>query len=93
MINDIDFILRNNLKSIRSRLGITQLALAQEIGVQKSYCSRLERGEFIPNIKLCLLIHRALINIYFQRTGKLLEKLTIDRLFYIEEQKQPQDQC
>ena len=67
MVKNIDLILRNNLKSIRSWLGITQQALAQEVGV--------------------------LINIHFQRTGRLLEKLTIDRLFYIEEQKQPQDQC
>lgn len=77
-------LLRNNLKNIRKNLGITQEELASQIGVQKSYYSRLERGEFIPNIKICLMIHRALLNLYFEQTGKYLEKLTVDRLFYLD---------
>jgi len=77
-------ILRNDLKNIRKRLGITQEELANEIGVKKSYYSRLERGEFIPSIKTCLLIHQAMLKLYFDRTGKHLEKLTINRLFYLD---------
>ena len=79
-----DFKLKNNLKEIRTHLRTTQSEVAQRIGVQKAYYSRLERGEFIPSIKSCLLIKRALIEIYHERTGKYLEKLTLDRLFYLD---------
>lgn len=79
-------VLKNDLRNVRKRLGITQEELAKEIGVQKSYYSRLERGrDFIPNIKLCLLIHKAILKIYFDRTGKHLEKLTLSRLFYLDD--------
>ncbi|PKM80293.1 MAG: hypothetical protein CVU89_14475 [Firmicutes bacterium HGW-Firmicutes-14] len=78
------YLLKNNLKNIRKTLGITQEALANQIGVQKSYYSRLERGEFVPNIKICLMIHQAILHLYFERTGKHIEKLTIDRLFYLD---------
>lgn len=77
-------LLKNNLKTIRKNLGITQEELANQIGVQKSYYSRLERGEFIPSIKLCLMIRDAIVFIHFNRTGRRLEKFSIDRLFYLE---------
>lgn len=79
-----DIKLKNHLKELRSHLRITQSELAQKTGVQKAYYSRLERGEFIPSIKTCLLIKAALVEIYFERTGKHLEKLTLERLFYID---------
>ncbi len=75
--------LKNSLKEVRRHLGITQNEVAQRIGVQKAYYSRLERGEFVPNIKTCIEIKLALIEIYYERTGKHLEKLTLDRLFYL----------
>lgn len=80
-------VLRNDLKDIRKRLGITQEEIANQIGVKKSYYSRLERGEFIPNIKTCLMIHQAMLQLYFDRTGKHLEKLTISRLFYLDKEQ------
>lgn len=79
------YLLNNNLKKIRKKLSITQEEIANQIGVQKSYYSRLERGEFVPNIKMCLMIHQAILFLYFERTGKHLEKFTIDRLFYLDE--------
>ncbi|MHB1404205.1 MAG: helix-turn-helix transcriptional regulator [Desulfitobacteriaceae bacterium] len=79
-----DIALKNNLKEVRNHLDITQNEVAHRIGVQKAYYSRLERGEFVPNIKTCLLIKRALIEIYDERTGKYLEKLTLERLFYLD---------
>lgn len=82
--NEDKYLLKNNLKNIRKTLGITQEELANQIGVQKSYYSRLERGEFIPNIKICLMIHHAILQLYFERTGKHIEKLTFDRFFYLE---------
>jgi putative transcriptional regulator len=78
------YLLRNNLKNIRKNLEITQEELACQIGVQKSYYSRLERGEFVPSIKICLMIHQAIVYLYFEKTGKHLEKLTVDRLFYLD---------
>lgn len=82
--NEDKYLLKNNLKNIRKTLAITQEELANQIGVQKSYYSRLERGEFVPNIKMCLMIHQSILYLYLERTGKHLEKLTIDRLFYLE---------
>ncbi|MHB1652941.1 MAG: helix-turn-helix transcriptional regulator [Desulfitobacteriaceae bacterium] len=76
--------LKNELKDIRKHLSITQNDIAQRIGVQKAYYSRLERGEFLPNIKTCLLIQKALQGIYFDRSGKHLQKLTLERLFYLD---------
>lgn len=73
------------MKEVRNQLGITQNEVALKIGVQKAYYSRLERGEFVPNIKTCLLIKLALVEIYQERTGKYLEKLTLERLFYLDE--------
>jgi DNA-binding XRE family transcriptional regulator len=84
MSKNREVFLKNNLKEIRQRLQITQDELSSEIGVQKSYYSRLERGDFIPSIKICLMIHQALLKIYFDKTGKHLEKLSIGRLFYLE---------
>ena len=84
MSKDTEVMLKNNLKEIRQRLRVTQDELSSEIGVQKSYYSRLERGDFIPSIKVCLLIHQALLKLYFDKTGKHLEKLSIERLFYLE---------
>lgn len=78
------YLLKNNLRTIRKNLGITQEELASQIGIQKSYYSRLERGEFIPSIKICLMIRNAILFLYFDRTGKHLEKFSIDRLFYLE---------
>jgi len=88
-ITDLDALsriikLRNNLKEVREHLGITQNDISQRIGVQKAYYSRLERGEFAPNIKTCLMLKLALLEIYNERTGKHLEKLTLDRLFYLD---------
>lgn len=80
----MDIQLKNNLKEIRKHLGITQNEISQKVGVQKAYYSRLERGDFVPNIKTCLFIKLALIEIYKERTGKHLEKLTLDRLFYLD---------
>ena len=76
--------LKNDLRDIRTRLGVTQNEIAQRIGVQKAYYSRLERGEFVPNIRTCLLIQKALQEIYFERSGKHLQKLTLERLFYLD---------
>ncbi|GAB6171506.1 hypothetical protein JCM15765_09840 [Paradesulfitobacterium aromaticivorans] len=76
--------LKNNLKEVRNHLGITQNEVAYRIGVQKAYYSRLERGEFVPNIKTCLLIKLALVEIYHERTGKYLEKITLERLYYLD---------
>lgn len=84
MENNSLYTLKNDLRSIRKHLGITQEDIANIIGVQKSYYSRIERGEIIPSIKTCLLLHQAILKIYFDRTGKHLEKLTINRLFYLE---------
>lgn len=79
-----NFKLENDLRNIRKHLRITQNEMAQRIGVQKAYYSRLERGEFTPNIKTCLLIQKAFQEIYFERSGKHLTKLTLERLFYLE---------
>lgn len=63
----------SNLKSIRSKLNITQKQLAAEIGHTPSSLGHYEAGRRIPDIKTCHLIARALSN----RGGKV----TVEDIF------------
>lgn len=78
------YALRNTLKFHRAKLGITQKELAELLNLNKSYYSRLENGSIIPNIKICLMIRDSIQKIYTRRTGKHLDKITVDRLFMLE---------
>lgn len=50
----------NNLKEIRTRLGITQAKLAESVGVARVSIVSIEKGHFIPTIETALRIGKAL---------------------------------
>lgn len=55
------------LKSARAMLDMTQLDLANAVGVTRQTISGIEKGEYNPSIKLCLSICKVL--------GKTLDEL------------------
>ena len=50
----------NNLKEMCAKLGITQAALAEQVGVARVSIVSIEKGHFIPTIDTALRISRAL---------------------------------
>jgi DNA-binding XRE family transcriptional regulator len=50
----------NNLREIRTRLGITQAELAELVGVARVSIISIEKGHFIPTIETALRISKAL---------------------------------
>lgn len=55
------------LKSARAMLDMTQLDLANAVGVTRQTISGIEKGEYNPSIKLCISICKVL--------GKTLDEL------------------
>ena len=52
--------LLNSLKSERERLGLTQAALAEAVGVSRKTINTVENGVFLPSTLLALKLARAL---------------------------------
>jgi putative transcriptional regulator len=50
----------NQLKKLRSNLGLTQAQLAQHVGVSRTSIVSIETGRFIPTIETALRISKAL---------------------------------
>ncbi|MGZ9224682.1 MAG: helix-turn-helix transcriptional regulator [Anaerolineales bacterium] len=50
----------NNLKEIRTKIGITQAELAELVGVARVSIISIEKGHFIPTIETALRISKAL---------------------------------
>ena len=53
-------ILKNNIKAIRTELGLSQSQLAEMVGVSRNTISSIETGQFSPTAKLALVICIAL---------------------------------
>lgn len=53
-------ILKNNLKQIRTASGLSQMQLAEMVGVSRNTISSIETGQFNPTAKLALLLCIAL---------------------------------
>ena len=63
--------LLNTLKSERVRLGLTQAALAEAVGVSRKTINTVENGVFLPSTLLALKLARALdrpVEMLFQLT-------------------------
>lgn len=63
--------LLNTLKSERERLGLTQAALAEAVGVSRKTINTVENGVFLPSTLLALKLSRALdrpVEMLFQLT-------------------------
>nr|WP_200870466.1 helix-turn-helix domain-containing protein [Sphingomonas sp. CV7422] len=52
--------MRNSLKEERERLGLTQAALAERVGVSRKTINTVENGVFIPSTLLALKLAAAL---------------------------------
>ena len=53
-------VLKNNIKAIRTELGLSQSQLAEMVGVSRNTISSIETGQFNPTAKLALVICIAL---------------------------------
>ena len=53
-------VLKNNIKAIRTELGLSQAQLAEMVGVSRNTISSIETGQFSPTAKLALVICIAL---------------------------------
>lgn len=53
-------VLKNNIKAIRTELGLSQSQLAEMVGVSRNTISSIETGQFSPTAKLALVICIAL---------------------------------
>jgi putative transcriptional regulator len=66
--------LQNRLKSARTAQGLTQQELAGQIGVTRQTIIAIEKGKFVPSVRLALELARAL--------GRRVEEL-----FWLEEER------
>lgn len=53
-------VLHNNLKTVRAQQKLSQLKLAEKVGVSRQTISNIETGEFVPTARLALLLCLAL---------------------------------
>ena len=53
-------MLRNRLKQLRLDKGLTQESLASIVGVTRQTVIAVEKGKFVPSVKLALELARAL---------------------------------
>ncbi|CAG0960500.1 hypothetical protein ANAEL_00599 [Anaerolineales bacterium] len=64
----------NNLKEIRSKLGMTQAVLAEQVGIARVSILAIENGRFIPTIETALRISQVL-------------NTSIENIFWLQENK------
>lgn len=57
---DGELILKNNLKNVRAERKLSQVELAELVGVSRNTISSIETGQFNPTAKLALLLCIAL---------------------------------
>lgn len=74
--------MKNDLKEVRVKLGLTQQMLAEKLNMSESYYCRIERGSVIPGLKTGIDIAKSLRELYFEKTGKYPENITVETLFY-----------
>lgn len=59
-IMDDKLVLKNRIKEARQKLGLSQEALANLVGVSRNTISSIETGQFSPTAKLALILCIAL---------------------------------
>lgn len=52
----MELVLKNNLKKIRKEKGLSQMQLAEMVGVSRNTISSIETGQFNPTAKLALIL-------------------------------------
>ena len=58
--NEISYILRNNIKNLRKRLGWSQEYLAERTGVSAPYITQIENGLRTPSLDIVQKVSKAL---------------------------------
>jgi putative transcriptional regulator len=66
--------LRNRLKDIRLQRQFTQESLADTVGVTRQTVISIEKGKFVPSVKLALQLAQAL-------------RISLEDLFWLENRK------
>lgn len=56
----MELVLQNNLKKIRKEKELSQMQLAEMVGVSRNTISSIETGQFNPTAKLALILCIAL---------------------------------
>jgi putative transcriptional regulator len=51
---------RNDVRAVRARRGLTQQDLAEAIGLTRQSIIAIEKGRFVPSVHTALLLARAL---------------------------------
>lgn len=64
-------VLRNRLKEVRAKLGLTQAELADRIAVSRKTINTVENGVFVPSTTLALRLAKAL-------------SMKVEELFYLD---------
>ena len=57
---DEKLVLKNRLKEARAERGLSQIQLAEMVGVSRNTISSIETGQFSPSAKLALILCIAL---------------------------------
>jgi transcriptional regulator with XRE-family HTH domain len=60
MADDVRFMVGRNVKRLRKAAGLTQAALAEQMGVDRAYVSGLELGQRNPTVVTLWHISKAL---------------------------------
>ncbi len=58
--------MRNNIRTLREKLGFTQEELAEKVGVTRQTIIALEKGGYNPSLKLAYRITKALKEEYIE---------------------------
>jgi putative transcriptional regulator len=66
--------MKNRIKELRAREGLTQLELAKKVGVRRETIVFLEKGKYNPSLKLAYDITRVF-------------NLKIEEVFFLEEEQ------
>ena len=57
---DNELVLKNRIKEVRTEKGLSQVGLAQMVGVSRNTISSIETGQYSPTAKLALILALAL---------------------------------
>jgi transcriptional regulator with XRE-family HTH domain len=70
---DPSTLFRNNLRKLRVAIGLTQEALAYDVGTSSSYVSAIERGKSSPTLAVMERLAKALgVKLVYLITDKIL---------------------
>lgn len=63
-------MIENSLREVRISSGVSQVALAKEIGVSRQTIHAIETGKYVPSVELCLKLGE-FFNLHIEEIFKL----------------------